>query len=608
MIIEFAAIIIFIAGLICLVIPSEYRRSISFIAMLGSIISLIYSINNFIIPFTSSYTGLFQYNTFAGLIALCTSFFAFITVCFSLKYSNTILRINKYYAYILFVVCYSILTVFSTNLIVFTVFWGLSGLMLYLLANLSPQASGAAKKSFIFIGGSDALIVLGISILYYFTGSFDFYNVRLSLSDSPVLVTVSFLCLLIAALTKAGAVPFHTWVPDFAENVPLSITAFLPAAVDKLLGIFLLVVICKQIFLVGTAVSLILLLTGAITIIFAVYMSIIQNDIKKMLAFSGISQVGYIILGIAAGTPLGIAASIFHMINHAIYKSALFLTAGAVEYRNGTTQMEKLGGLSKYMPLTFTVCLIASLSVSGIPPFNGFASKWMIYQSLIQQFENTDLSIYLRIIYILCLVTAMFGSAFTLSNFIKYIHSVFMGQAKKNLAELKNNGDVEFTMAFPMIILMVLCVLFGIFPYTIPIKYFVLPAISTFNIYFSNMPGLWQADIAAYFIFSGLILGVILYVFGNLRTRNDKIFTGGEETSFEARADGSDFYKTISDIKLLKAIYLSAEKKFFDIYYIGAKFVKITADLFSMMHTGNLHTYLLFFFLGFAFLFLVMLR
>ena len=149
--------------------------------------------------------------------------------------------------------------------------------------------------------------------------------------------------------------------------------------------------------------STILLITGAVTIIYAVMVALVQHDLKRLLGYHAVSQVGYMVLGIGTGNPIGIAGGLFHMVNHAIYKSCLFLSAGAVEKRAHTTDLSKLGGLSKYMPITFVSFLIASLAISGIPPLNGFFSKWMIYQGIIATATNKNP------LWIIWLVCAMFG-------------------------------------------------------------------------------------------------------------------------------------------------------------------------------------------------------
>lgn len=173
------------------------------------------------------------------------------------------------------------------------------------------------------------------------------------------------------------------------------------------------------------AMNTVLMITGSITIVAAVMMALIQHDLKKLLGYHAVSQVGYMVLGIGTGNPLGIAGGLFHMVNNAIYKSCLFLSGGAVEKRTGTTNLEKLGGFAKIMPISFVTFLIASLAISGVPPLNGFASKWLIYQGIIETVRNGGY------LWVLWLVAAMFGSALTLASFMKLTHAVFLGQPSK---------------------------------------------------------------------------------------------------------------------------------------------------------------------------------
>jgi formate hydrogenlyase subunit 3/multisubunit Na+/H+ antiporter MnhD subunit len=478
---------------------------------------------------------------------------------------------------------------------------------LYLLANLTPQGSNASKKSFIFIGGSDAFLVLGAASLWVITGSFDIFNIRLDLAQSGSLAKASFICFAIAALTKAGAMPFHSWIPDFAENVPMSLTAFLPAALDKLLGIFLLVLVTNQLFILNTSMTFLLLSVGAVTIICAVYMAMVQHDMKKLLAYHAVSQVGYMVLGIAAGTPLGIAGGVFHMINHAVYKSALFLTGASVEHSTGTTNLDRLGGLARYMPVTFAVCLVAALSISGVPPFNGFASKWMIYQSLIEQYSNPAFSVFEKVLYLGFLITAMFGSALTLASFVKLIHSVFLGQPYEiRNTESPGISEAKPAMLVPMVILALICVIFGVLPYSLPLKLFIYPSLASFNIAKPEFIGLWQSLPATVLIIGALILGLIIYAVSNIKFKAARPFMGGEDLPAEAKASGPEFYKSISDLGFFKRVYALARDKYFDLYDIVTKLVLGVGGFFSFLHTGSLHTYLLMFLLGFAAIILVL--
>ena len=165
----------------------------------------------------------------------------------------------------------------------------------------------------------------------------------------------------------------------------------------------------------------VLMFFGAITVVGAVIMALVQHNLKRLMSFHAVSQVGYMVMGIASGTLVGLAGGLFHMLNHAIYKSCLFLVAGVVEKEAGSVDLDRLGGLAKRLPLTFIACLIASLSISGIPPFNGFASKWMIYQGLIESGANSS-----NMTWVLWLAAAMLGSVLTLASFVKVLHAVFL--------------------------------------------------------------------------------------------------------------------------------------------------------------------------------------
>ena len=180
-----------------------------------------------------------------------------------------------------------------------------------------------------------------------------------------------------------------------------------------------------DVFAVSFGLNLLLMIIGAVTIVAAVVMAMVQHDFRKLLSFHAVSQVGYMILGIGTGTAIGIAGGLFHMLNNAIYKSCLYLTAGAVEKRTGTSDLAKLGGLARVMPFTFVTFGIAALAISGIPPFNGFVSKWMVYQGLVEAGISQ---------YWIFLVAAMFGSALTVASFVKVAHGVFLGETPRGLS------------------------------------------------------------------------------------------------------------------------------------------------------------------------------
>jgi len=187
-----------------------------------------------------------------------------------------------------------------------------------------------------------------------------------------------------------------------------------------------------------------------------VTMALAQHDFKRLLAFHSISQIGYVLTAVGLATGLGLSAGLYHAMNHTLFKGLLFLAAGAVLHETGTTDLDRLGGLAKRMPHTTVLFLIGAFSISGIPPFNGFASKWMIYQATYQKAVESG-----NIGYVLVTVVALVTSTLTLASFVKVTQSVFFGQLPK---ELENVKEVPVGMRLAMGVFAVLCVLTGLFP------------------------------------------------------------------------------------------------------------------------------------------------
>ncbi len=542
---------------------------------------------------------LFKLDQLSGFVAFAIVLFSVLTLIYSLEFMKKRPRPAQYYTYIILTAIASIGTVLSNHLILLLVFWGFLGLTLYLLVNMGEGASdAAAKKTFIIVGGSDALMLLGIGIIYYLTGTFQMDKIKISLiTNYNLLPTFAYLCIAIACFAKAGAMPFHSWIPDCAQAAPLPVVAYLPASLDKLLGIYLLARISLNLFVMNQAMNILLMLVGALTIIAAVMMALVQHNLKRLLGYHAVSQVGYMVLGLGTGIPIGIAGGIFHMLNNSLYKQALFLIAGNVEHKTGTTDLDKLGGLAKLMPFTYISALIASLSISGVPPFNGFVSKWMVYQGLVQKFiVDSSESIVIKFIILLCLLSAMFGSALTLASFMKLIHAVFLGRSSTTNYKLSTRQEVPWTMWLPCIVLAIICVLFGVFANQIPLKYFILPAVKGITFI-----GTWYVGLSTLLIVIGLVLGVLIFQLKGLRPafRQDTTFVGGEVLGLEEnRVTGTEFYNTIKELGLLRAIYKRAERGVFDIYEQGRKIVFSISGGFQYLHNGVLPTYLVWYLLG----------
>ncbi|MGB2630071.1 MAG: proton-conducting transporter membrane subunit, partial [Candidatus Omnitrophota bacterium] len=544
---------------------------------------------------------LFRIDHLSIFVGIFVCLFSLLVLVYSIGFMRGRKGLIRYFFYILLTIAASLGAVFSNNLILFIGFWGFLGLLLYLLIGFGRKESTTytAKKTFIIIGGTDAVMLLGLGLVWKLSGAFEMDKINIPL-DSGAAVW-AYLCLALGAFAKGGVMPVHTWVPDTAEDAPTPVAAFLPASLDKLLGIYFLVRLTLDMFQMDAAMNTFLMALGSVTIVAAVMMALVQHDLKRLLGYHAVSQVGYMVLGIGTGNPIGIAGALFHMLNNAIYKSCLFLSGGAVEKRTGTTDLEKLGGFAKIMPVSFASFLIASLAISGVPPLNGFASKWMIYQGVIDTAKDNPL-------WVLWLIAAMFGSALTLASFMKLVHSVFLGQPSREITEAeRKKGETGPSMWIPPAVLAVLCIVFGIFAYAVPLKMFIFPSIGGG----AAFTGIWDSGLATVLMISAIIVGLIIYLLGTaVKTRTTEIFVGGEivEEHPDMRVSGVEFYETIRKVGGLKRIYDWAEKKFFDIYDIGIKITLGFNRLLRYIHNGVLLTYLAWCMLGMIVLFYVLMR
>jgi NADH:ubiquinone oxidoreductase subunit 5 (subunit L)/multisubunit Na+/H+ antiporter MnhA subunit len=268
-----------------------------------------------------------------------------------------------------------------------------------------------------------------------------------------------------------------------------------------------------------------------------------------------------------------------------------------VEKSAGTCELDKLGGLAGKMPVTYISALIASLSISGIPPLNGFFSKWMIYQGVVESFPN------FKAVGAVCLLTAMFGSGLTLASFMKLLHAAYLGQPAQRFSSSEPR-EAPFTMCLPVVTLSALCVILGIFAYQLPLKYFILPSLGVTQI------TMQYSNLAVALILTGLALGLAVYYLNLTRkaVRRDDLFSGGEDYSEKHKVSGVDFYNTIRDFTLIRRGYGLAESGKFDIYEQLKRPLFYFGRLLGRLHNGILPSYLVWCFLGMAILFIWLAR
>ena len=285
----------------------------------------------------------------------------------------------------------------------------------------------------------------------------------------------------------------------------------------------------------------ILSILGAITIIVPSFVAILQDDAKRLLAWSSIAQVGYIILGISVGTNLGFVGGVFHFFNHALFKALLFLTVGAVEYRTGTRDLNSLGGLIKRMPITFTVALIGACGLIGVPLANGFVSKWLIYKTLILNSHP------------FFAFAALVGTWGTILYSYKLIHNIFLGQLPEKWKDVE---EASISMRIPTMILAVLVILFGILP-GIPLE--LINSIGTSCGYKSLGVNIWGISsetgvLNTINIFAAiLIAGIVIWIFFRVRAKpklvlQDDNYAAGAYIAKEKYNYTVDFYAPLSRI------------------------------------------------------------
>ncbi|MBU1260758.1 MAG: hypothetical protein KJ757_02040 [Planctomycetes bacterium] len=600
---ELLPIIVFVPlvlGFILLFLPRALRRFSAALTLLITALVLLGAINifqvktlNYSVPIFNlqqiNFDLLLRATPLSAFMILFAAGFTFLVAIYSVKSFIDNKSANIFYGAILLTAGGSIGIFLADHLLVLLVFWEIVTVALYLFITTGRKNSNfAATKTFAMLGASDGALLLGILFLYKICGTFQMSQINLT--ENSAFVIITFLLMLAAAVAKAGALPLHSWLPTSGQFSDASVMAILPASIDKLLGIYLLVLLVmpqRGIFsVIASDMKLILAVIGAATVLIAVMIAMVQHNIKKLFAYHAISQVGYMFLGIATMTPIGFAGALFHMLNNSIYKSCLFLCGGAVEKSTGTAELEELGGLGRKMPLTFIACFIAALSISGVLPFNGFASKWLVYQGIIQMRSGTGTA---AALWPLWLVIAMFASALTLASFVKILHSVFLSRLPD---ALKDTKEVSAFQYLPMLILAALCVIFGVF-YMLPLKVFIYPALG----FKDNLQliGWWDSPVATLLLIAGLLVGFVIVAAASIgkKARMVPTWTCGEiQPNDSMIIPGTAFYKTVSSLAGLKQLYFWQENEVFDPYVQAGKTGGAVTALLKWLHNGILPMYM----------------
>ena len=294
------------------------------------------------------------------------------------------------------------------------------------------------------------MMLSSIALLILISGDTSFSSIAaaLKISGPNIIVSLAVVLFLCALFIKGGVVPFHGWIPDAYSTSPAPASVLLAGIITKVCGIYTLIVLVTSVFGFNQAIGSVLMFVGTLSILVGAFAALGQNNFSRMLAYSSISQIGYIILGLGTGTALGIAGAAFHIFNHAIFKSQLFVNAAAVRVATGTKNMDDMGGLSAKMPVTGATSVIAMLSTCGVPPMAGFWSKFIIIIAL------------WRSGHFAYGVIAILASLLTLAYMLSMQRRVFFGKVGKGL---ENVREANFGFSAVSIALSVITIAAGAF-------------------------------------------------------------------------------------------------------------------------------------------------
>jgi len=401
---------------------------------------------------------------FNAIVVCIINLVGFLSAFYSISYIKRYTAENYFYALFCLMIAGMNGVVISGDLFNIFVFLEISVISAYALVAFGVEKNELeASFRYQVLGGiASFLILFGIGFIYWKTKTLNIADIKEAFStgyDRTYYLFVQILILSGFGL-KAAIIPFHAWLPDAHSSAPSPISAMLSGVLIKAVGIYVIIRLFFNMFAISEGMAILITTLGTLSMVIGVFLAIGQWDIKRLLAYHSISQMGYVVLSVGIGmilisrgvrnevAALAITGGIFHLINHAAFKGLLFLNAGAIEYTIGSRNLQEMGGLAKQMPATAATSFIASMSISGIPPFNGFFSKLIIIIAAI-----------MAKFYLLALL-AVIVSIITLASFLKFQRYAFFNKTdNKNERKIK---EVPFPMVFSMVIMSIFCILLSI--------------------------------------------------------------------------------------------------------------------------------------------------
>jgi multicomponent Na+:H+ antiporter subunit D len=416
---------------------------------------------------------------FTVIVVSIINFIGFFSALYSISYINRYTSEVYFYALFCLMIAGMNGVVISGDLFNIFVFLEISVISAYALVAFGVEKDEleASFKYQVLGGLASFLILFGIGFIYWKTKTLNIADIRQVFSSGFDNTYYTFVQLLILSGfgLKAAIIPFHAWLPDAHSSAPSPISAMLSGVLIKAVGIYVIIRLFFNMFVISLNMAILLTTLGTLSMVIGVFLAIGQWDIKRLLAYHCISQMGYVVMSVGIGmivlskggnkevAVLAIAGGLFHLINHAVFKGLLFLNAGAIEYSTGSRDLRKMGGLAKQMPVTSASSFVASMSISGIPPFNGFFSKLIIIIAAI-----------MAGFYFLA-VLAVIVSIITLASFLKFQRYAFYNSEDGKI----NTGikEVPFPMAFSLVSMGILCFVLSLLAFPSVREILINPAI-----------------------------------------------------------------------------------------------------------------------------------
>ncbi len=588
---------------------------------------------------------------FLAIIAIVGSFASL----FSIRYMEHYRResLVGFYPPLLIFLAAMLAVVGMADLFFFFLFWELMTLASYALVVFEREKQETLRagfKYFLMTHAATACMFLAGILLYVRGRSFSFDVLRSTLDllvrENPGLAHLVLGLFFVGFATKAGLFPFGDWLPDAHPAAPSGVSALLSGVMIKM-GVYGILRVFLHLLpssYLTTTWGGIIAFFAAVSLFVCSLTALYQGDSKRLLAFHSMGQIGYVLLGIGMGiafrrinpaiSAVALLAGLFHLLNHALFKSLLFLNAGSILYVAGTRHLSALGGLLRAMPWTAATTMVGGLALAGVPPLNGFTSKWLIYQVVI--LGGLD-----RPAYVLYALLAFFGSALTLASVLKFITAAFLGHPSPRASEV---ADVPTSMRIAQVCLGGLCVLIGLFPVPILRLLYVsiapgmdLPAVEALfkggawgisSNLGEGTAATWNPAAMVAALLACLILSALLYRAGGVPARQTTVWYCGEthrpeEVKFTAFSLYLPFkrffsvrignYQQEGIYPVLRApkIQLPTElKRAFDIdqllYNPVVRLSMSFMERFSRLHVGIPQVYVLWMVIGIVFAILVL--